>query len=170
MTTAYEELVSVLYDEENRAALEWAIGSVFQNGPKKTTILYGPPATGKTTMLRIIDTLFPMESIFLDINLTTNLGRRSDRGTAVEIRGHQFMEFACEPNEEETSSIPDLILVSTSGRVHTPSRYQQLMNEIYSNPDEPQLIFQACTYRFATLGPNHYDNVVSNHIPEENTQ
>jgi energy-coupling factor transporter ATP-binding protein EcfA2 len=166
MTTAYEELVSVLYDEENRAALEWAIGSIFQNGPKKTVVLYGHARTGKTTMLQIIDALFPQESIFLSIRL----GDHFDRTTAIEVRGHQFMECNQPPNIEELQAMPDMILVSTSGRMHTPSRYQQLVSEIYENPDEPQLIFQACTHRFASLGPTHYDHVISNHIPEENTQ
>ena len=166
MTTAYEELVKVLYEEKDRAALEWAIGSALQAGPKKTTILYGPPASGKTTMLRIIELLFPGESIFLSLDL----GDHFDRTTALEVRGHQFMEFNRAPNEEETGSIPDLILVQTSGKVHTPSRYQQLVNEIYEDSDELIFIASDCTETFRDLGPTHYDHVIPTHIPEENTQ
>ncbi len=166
MTTAYTELVSALYKPEDQAALEWAIGSIYRNGPKKTTILYGPPASGKTTMLRIIESLFLEESIFLSIDL----GSQLDRTTAIEVRGHQFMEFNRAPNEEETNSIPDLILVQTSGKVLTPGRYQQLVTEIMTNPDELPLIEKVCIARYLCLGPYHYDHVIPNHIPEENNQ
>lgn len=58
---AYEELVSTLYDEEERRKLEWAIGSVFCGDSKKIQkfiVLYGSAGSGKSTILNIIQKLF----------------------------------------------------------------------------------------------------------------
>lgn len=60
-TKAYDELVSTLYEEEERAKLEWAIGSVVAGEGKdiqKFVVLYGEAGAGKSTMLNIIQKLF----------------------------------------------------------------------------------------------------------------
>lgn len=59
--TAYDELMSTLYDEENRAKLEWAIGAIISGDSKKIQkfeVLYGDKGTGKSTVLNIISKLF----------------------------------------------------------------------------------------------------------------
>lgn len=59
--SAWDELVSRLYREEERAKIEWAIGSIIAGDSKKVQkflVFYGPPATGKSTILRIIEQLF----------------------------------------------------------------------------------------------------------------
>lgn len=61
-TPAYEELVSTLYDEREREKLEWAIGAVIAGDSKKLQkfiVLYGAPGSGKSTMLNIIQMMFP---------------------------------------------------------------------------------------------------------------
>ena len=58
---AYEELISTLYDVEERQKIEWAIGSVIAGDSKKIQkflVFYGDPGTGKSTMLQIIQQLF----------------------------------------------------------------------------------------------------------------
>lgn len=58
---AYEKLVSTLYSPEERAKLEWAIGSVIAGDSKKIQkfmVLYGSGGTGKSTMLHIMEQLF----------------------------------------------------------------------------------------------------------------
>lgn len=58
---AYEELVSALYAPEERAKIEWAIGSVISGDAKniqKFLVFYGEAGTGKSTMLNIIQMLF----------------------------------------------------------------------------------------------------------------
>ena len=58
---AYDELVSTLYAPEERAKLEWAIGSVIAGDAKdiqKFIVLYGEAGAGKSTMLNIIQKLF----------------------------------------------------------------------------------------------------------------
>ncbi len=58
---AWEELVSTLYEPEQRAKFEWAIGSIIAGDSKKIQkflVFYGPAGTGKSTVLGIIEKLF----------------------------------------------------------------------------------------------------------------
>lgn len=58
---AYEELISILYDPENRDKLEWAIGSIIAGDSRsiqKFIVLYGEQGSGKSTVLNIIQQLF----------------------------------------------------------------------------------------------------------------
>ena len=59
--TAYNKLISTLYDEENRHKIEWAIGSIVTGDSKtiqKFMVFYGAAGTGKSTILNIIQALF----------------------------------------------------------------------------------------------------------------
>ena len=58
---AYEKLMSTLYSEEERAKIEWAIGSILAGDSvkiQKFIVLYGSAGTGKSTVLNIIQQLF----------------------------------------------------------------------------------------------------------------
>lgn len=58
---AYDGLMSVLYTEEERRKIEWAIGSIVSGESKsiqKFMVLYGAAGTGKSTVLNIIQMLF----------------------------------------------------------------------------------------------------------------
>lgn len=58
---AYDKLMSTLYAEEERAKIEWAIGSIVCGDSKKLQkfmVLYGAAGTGKSTVLNIIQQLF----------------------------------------------------------------------------------------------------------------
>ena len=60
-TLAYDELMSILYSEEERRKIEWVIGSVVAGESKniqKFAVMYGAPKTGKSTVLNIIQDLF----------------------------------------------------------------------------------------------------------------
>ena len=57
---AYEELMSTLYDPDEREKLEWGIGSVFTGDSKwiqKFFVLYGSAGSGKSTVLNLISRL-----------------------------------------------------------------------------------------------------------------
>ena len=57
---AYEELMSTLYDPEEREKLEWGIGSVFTGDSKwiqKFFVLYGSAGSGKSTFLNLLSRL-----------------------------------------------------------------------------------------------------------------
>lgn len=61
-TPAYDEIMSTLYSKEDREKLEWAIGSIISGESRniqKFIVLYGGPGTGKSTVLNIIQKLFP---------------------------------------------------------------------------------------------------------------
>lgn len=58
---AFEELISTLYDPEEREKLEWAIGAIVSGDSKdiqKFVVLYGEAGAGKSTILNIIEKLF----------------------------------------------------------------------------------------------------------------
>jgi hypothetical protein len=57
----YEELISTLYNPEEREKIEWAIGSIISGDSKKIQkfiVLYGSAGTGKSTIMNIIQQLF----------------------------------------------------------------------------------------------------------------
>jgi hypothetical protein len=59
--SAWDELVGTLYSVEERAKIEWAIGSIVSGDSKKIQkffVFYGHPGTGKGTILAIIEKLF----------------------------------------------------------------------------------------------------------------
>jgi hypothetical protein len=58
---AWDELVGTLYSVEERAKIEWAIGSIVAGDSKtiqKFFVFYGPAGSGKSTVLNIIEKLF----------------------------------------------------------------------------------------------------------------
>lgn len=60
-TPAYNKLMGVLYSNEERTKIEWAIGAIISGDSKriqKFLVLYGPIGTGKSTVLDIIQKLF----------------------------------------------------------------------------------------------------------------
>lgn len=74
-TPAYDELMETLYDPDERRKLEWAIGSVITGDSKhiqKFVVLYGTAGSGKSTVLNIIQKLFPgYYSVFEAKSLTS---------------------------------------------------------------------------------------------------
>lgn len=59
--SAWDELVGTLYNVEERAKIEWAIGAVVSGDAKriqKFLVFYGAPGTGKGTVLDILMRLF----------------------------------------------------------------------------------------------------------------
>lgn len=61
-TNAFDSLFGVLYDDENRTKLMWAIGSIVAGAStriQKFYVLFGLPGTGKSTALNLIEKLFP---------------------------------------------------------------------------------------------------------------
>lgn len=59
--SAWDELVGTLYRADQREKIEWAIGSVIAGDSKriqKFCVFYGPPASGKSTVLNLIEKMF----------------------------------------------------------------------------------------------------------------
>lgn len=59
--SAYDKMMSTLYDPDERAKIEWAIGCIISGDSKtiqKFMVLYGAAGTGKSTILNVIQQLF----------------------------------------------------------------------------------------------------------------
>jgi DNA polymerase elongation subunit (family B)/energy-coupling factor transporter ATP-binding protein EcfA2 len=59
--SAWDQIVGTLYSEEEREKIEWAIGAIASGDSKhiqKFLVFYGPPGSGKSTILNIIQKLF----------------------------------------------------------------------------------------------------------------
>lgn len=60
-TDAWDELVNVLYSPTERDKIEWAIGAIVSGASKwiqKFLVFYGPPGSGKSTIIGIVERLF----------------------------------------------------------------------------------------------------------------
>lgn len=58
---SFEKIISVLYNPEERAKIEWAIGAIVSGESvniQKFIVFYGDPGSGKSTILNIIQKLF----------------------------------------------------------------------------------------------------------------
>lgn len=60
---AYDELMSTLYAPSEREKLEWGIGAIIDGNDiekiQKLFVIFGDPGTGKSTVLKIMEQLFP---------------------------------------------------------------------------------------------------------------
>ena len=60
--SAYDKILGTLYEPEERAKLEWAIGAIVSGDSRhiqKFLVLYGEAGSGKSTVLNIVQKLFP---------------------------------------------------------------------------------------------------------------
>ena len=76
-TSAWDELLNTLYSEGEREKIEWAIGSIIAGDSKniqKFLVFYGPPASGKSTILNIIEKLFAGYTTTFDARALASTG------------------------------------------------------------------------------------------------
>jgi hypothetical protein len=77
-TDAWDELLGVLYSPSERDKIEWSIGAIVSGDSKwiqKFLVFYGPPGTGKSTVIDIVEKLFPgYVATFEAKALTSNSG------------------------------------------------------------------------------------------------
>lgn len=116
--SAWDEMLSILYEPEEREKIEWAIGAILCGDAKKIQkflVFYGPQGSGKSTILNIVMKLldgyyatFKAESLvsssdqfgckFLSTNPLvaidedTNLSRIETNATINKIASHEELE------------------------------------------------------------------------------
>jgi len=88
---AYDELISTLYSEDERHKIEWGIGSILTGDSKKIQkfiAIYGPPGSGKSTVLNIIQMLFDGYCSVFDAE---SLGSSTDTFSLEQFRSNPLV-------------------------------------------------------------------------------
>jgi len=83
-TKAYDRLMSVLYEKEEREKLEWAVGAILTGDSKKIQkfcVLYGEAGSGKSTFLNILQKL--VSGYYITFNAKALVGNNNIFGTEV---------------------------------------------------------------------------------------
>src|SRR4030095_3784078 len=73
--SAWDEIVGTLYDPVEREKIEWAIGAIVSGDAQtiqKFLVFYGPPGSGKSTILSIIQKMFAGDSAQFDAKALTS--------------------------------------------------------------------------------------------------
>ena len=71
----YDKMMSILYSDEEREKIEWAIGAILSGAGKeiqKFVVLYGEAGTGKSTVLNIVQKLFDRYCVTFDARALTS--------------------------------------------------------------------------------------------------
>lgn len=145
-TPAYDELVSLLYSEEERRKFEWAIGAAICGAPTKIVVFCGPPMSGKSTVMKIIQKIFASSAVIIQHD---GLSKIEDSFMFVGVNA-PLKTSGMRPADAER-----LIEVQTTGLMHQPSDYYRLMAEVNTELNEIAL---RCLETYQALGPNYYDS------------
>ena len=125
---AYDRLMSVLYSEEERRKIEWAIGSVVSGDSKsiqKFIVLYGEAGTGKSTVLNIIDSLFEDYCISFE---SKTLGQANASFALEQFRGNPLVAI---DHEGKLSTLEDNTRLNS-----IVSHDKMIVNEKFKSPYE----------------------------------
>lgn len=142
-TAAYDEVMSTLYNEEDRRKLEWAVGSVISGDSKmiqKFIVLCGEPGAGKGTFLEILGKLlngycetfdakslgmsnssFSLEAFknnpLVAISSDTDLSKIEDNTRLNTIVSHEPIEINAKFERKYTSKIMSFLFMGTNKKV-----------------------------------------------------
>jgi hypothetical protein len=174
--SAWDELIGTLYEPEQRAKIEWAIGSVISGDSKKIQkfiVLYGPAGTGKSTVLNIIQKLFDgyttsFEAKALGSNNGTfstevfgnnplvaiqhdgDLSKIEDNTRLNSIVSHEYMTMNAKYKASYTARINALLLMGTNQPVRISDAKSGLIRRLIDvHPSGKK------------LHPNHYFTLMS---------
>ena len=125
---AYDKLMSVLYSEDERRKIEWAIGSIVAGDSKtiqKFIVLYGEAGTGKSTVLNIIDSLFEDYCISFE---SKTLGQANASFALEQFRGNPLVAI---DHEGKLSTLEDNTRLNS-----IVSHDKMIVNEKFKSPYE----------------------------------
>lgn len=117
-TPAYNELMSILYDPEERQKLEWAIGAIITGDSKtiqKFMVLYGGPGTGKGTIIKIIQMMFDGYCSSFD---SKSLGSRNSDFALEDLKNNPLVAI---------DSDGDLSRIDDNTRLNTIISHEELV-------------------------------------------
>lgn len=174
--SAWDELIGTLYSPEERAKIEWAIGSVVSGDSKKIQkflVLYGPPGAGKGTVLNIIQSLF--------VGYTTSFEAKALTGNnnnfATEI--FRYNPLVAIQHDGDLSKIEDNTKLNsiishedmTMNEKYKPSYTSRINAFLFMGTNKPVRITDAKSGVIRrlidvhptgnTLQPNHYHTLMS---------
>lgn len=155
---AYNELITRLYSQEDREKIEWAIGAALAGGPQKVLVISGPPASGKSTMLRIVESIFDREGFPDDVVV------KHEGFDDQPIRPSRLFVAS---NRPMITSSSDMIVATTTGNLHSRSEYDRLTAEVKSEMDT---ISNACLNQYLSMGLKYYDDLTLNNYIQENSR
>ena len=137
---AYEELLSTLYNPDEREKLEWSIGSILSGDSKKNQkflVLYGPPGSGKGTFLNICEMLF--EGYFVPFDAKA-MGQASNQFALTAFKSNPLVAIQ---HDGDLSRIEDNTKLN-----------QIVSHEIISINEKFKTEFYARAIAFLMLGTN----------------
>lgn len=174
--SAWDELVSTLYAEEDRAKIEWAIGSIVSGDSKKLQkflVLYGSAGTGKSTILNIIAKLF--EGYTVSFEAKALVGNNNAFSTEV-FRSHPLVAIQHDGDLskiDDNSKLNSLISheVMTINEKYKPSYSAKIDAFLFMGTNKPVRISDAKSGIIRRLidvsptgtkfQPNHYHTLMA---------
>lgn len=91
---SWNEMISTLYNENERHKIEWVIGAILSGDSKKIqkfAVLYGPPGSGKSTVLNVIHDLFDGYTKMFDAE---SLGSATDSFSLEQFKSNPLVAIS----------------------------------------------------------------------------
>lgn len=142
---AWNRIAQTYFSPEDREMVEWAIGSALAGGPKFAMVIKGDPATGKSTVLKII------ESIFKDTH-TPEVATRHDGLTDYRDDAHMFAATVTTARKPRGSN--PMLRVEVTGKTLTPNQHALSLGFI---TQDTATLADYFLEKYTELGP-HYIN------------
>lgn len=137
---AWDELVGTLYLPHEREKIEWSIGSIISGDSKKNqkfAVFYGPPASGKSTIMSIIEKLFEGYFVPFDAKSITS------SGSSFALSGFKHNPLVAIQHDGDLSRIEDNTKLNSI-----------VSHELLSINEKYKSEFYARAYAFLFLGTN----------------
>jgi len=148
---AYNELVSLLLSEEDRATFERAIGSALVEGPRTVLLIHGDTASGKSTLLNIVRKLvmIPLNGGYAPRVIIKHevVERELERDIRLEPQTYIFAA-----TNQPVYIAEGVDLISTTGDRVSVNKHYVLMNQI---DDEAVAVAQHCVNVFHNTQENN---------------